>query len=314
MNQLQKDLSRPITCKRLTHSSREKLIINREFGRTLASADLTSFDKVWDYTEGEMIKSKNNRSVSRIDLKYFLPENRDGTPEVGTNLRSFFLKKHSEPLGLTGKTDLWKISEKLQGEGLREFNNYCDFRNKGLATATPVAGGMRRTGSTLRSFLITMDFSPLYALEDIILRHPEKLESPINQEKRKNILAAIARYARHMHKHAINQKDFNATHILVNDIDSPDPVIALFDLQHVDRKIINRFRWPIKALAELNVSLPRSIFSEQDRFFLFCSYKGKTHLDLIDRFRYKCVVKKTEKIRRHTLKNNLAPKSNSLEQ
>lgn len=307
MNRLRKYLSSPVACDTLLHNSGERLVINREFDRFLSRAGLSSFAEIWDYPEGKVIKRKNKRSISRIDLRSPLPED-ETLPGYGDDLKSFFLKKHNEPLSLTEKLDILVKPGKWRGEGLREFHNYCDFREKGLATAVPVAGGMQRSGSRLRSFLITMDFSPLYALEDIILRQPDSLASPSNQEKRRNILAAIAAYARHMHQSGLNQKDFNATHILIKDIDSPEPVIALFDLQHVDRKRTNRFRWPIKALAELNVSLPTSIFSEQDRSFLFCCYKGKNRLDFRDRIQYNWIAKKAERIRRHTLKNNLAPK------
>ncbi len=307
MNTWHEYLSTPIDCHYISRGRREEFVINDTFKETLSTVELLSFDAIWDYPEDEIIKRKNNRSVSRITLLHSLPKDRNENRPT-----SFFLKRYLEPLGLTDTLPLLNQSAKQRGEGLGEFWSYCDFRDNELATATPVAGGIQRLGRTLRSFLITIDFSPLYALEDVILRQPERLSSTVKQKKRKNILTAIAGYARRMHKSGMNQKDFNANHILIDDIEHPEPAIALFDLQHVDRKIANRFRWPVKALAELNVSLPDSVFSEKDRAFLFHCYKDRDHLNSFDKIQYNWMHRKTERIRRHTKKHNLAPKSNSM--
>ncbi|MFO7761842.1 MAG: lipopolysaccharide kinase InaA family protein [Thermodesulfobacteriota bacterium] len=295
----------PIICNYLTHSAREKLVINKELSGVVLAAGLSGFDEIWNYPETEIIKKKDNRSVGRIDLNCSGPFLKKPYP-AHNGQAPFFIKKHSESLNLCQRAGLIEPP----GEGLREFYNYCDLRKKGLATALPVAGGMKRNSSTIKSFIVTMDFSPLYPLEEVIINQPERLISRDNRKKRRRILKSIAGYARRMHRQGVNQKDFNATHLLLDDSDSPEPIIALFDLQHIDRRKISSFRWPVKALAELNVSLPRSIFSEEDRFFLFYSYKGKIRLSFFDRIQYTWMVRKTARIQRHVLKNNLAPKYN----
>ncbi len=306
MNRSRENFSSIINCDYPVFTDKEALVVNRDFNRTLRRAGLLSFDDIWNYPGGELIKVKNNRSVSTMELA----DPSTGHPEDATpaGLR-LYLKRHSEPLSWLHDAAGSLKPKNRKGEGLEEFETYCDFRKRGLATAVPVAGGTKKVSSTLRSFLITLDFSPLFSLEEIILKQPDQLKTAANEQRRKNILAAIARYARHMHESGINQKDFNATHILMDDLDSPVPAIVLFDLQHVDRKISSRFRWPVKALAELNFSLPESIFSEQDRIYLFHIYKKTTSLDFLGRMQYKWMVKKTERIRKHTFKNNLAPKT-----
>ncbi|MFO7760462.1 MAG: hypothetical protein R6V20_02450 [Desulfobia sp.] len=61
-----------------------------------------------------------------------------------------------------------------------------------------------------------------------------------------------------------------------------------------------------KALAELNVSLPASIFPEEERAFLFRCYKGENRLDFLDKIQYNWIAKKTERIRRHTARAPMA--------
>ena len=95
-----------------------------------------------------------------------------------------------------------------------------------------------------------------------------------------------------MHDSGMNQQDFNATHILLYNIESGNPAVVLFDLQRVDTSLLNSFRWPIKALAELNFSLPSSIFTENDKVFLFTNYKAKKNFLLLIAFNINGFVKK----------------------
>ncbi|MCD4787116.1 MAG: hypothetical protein K8R09_02715, partial [Desulfobacterales bacterium] len=82
--------------------------------------------------------------------------------------------------------------------------------------------------------------------------------------------------------------------------DAPD--IALFDLQRVDRSSVLQFRWIIKSLAELNYTLPESLFDEEDRIPLLLSYRGKKKLNLWGWLQWLWIKRKTARIKRHTEK------------
>lgn len=194
-------------------------------------------------------------------------------------------------------------------EGTKEFHFYCQFRKKGLATPVPIAAGMRFCSFLeVESFLITRDFSPFIELEELVLNKPEVFEGNSNQPKKNRVLSSIAAYARKMHQAGLNQKDFNANHVLLHEIDSEYPQVALFDLQRVDTNPLSSYRWPIKALAELFYTLPQSLFSEDDKHFFFKKYKNKQELGLLDSLQYHLIKRKTARIAKHSKKHGLAPK------
>jgi len=256
----------------------------------------------------EVIKEKGKRTVIRA--KFPCPQEPYADPgQDPAEDSAFYLKKHCQRISLWQRLQCLLRPTASCGEGLKEFYHYCQFRQNGLATAVPVAAGLRFS-SFLRadSFLLTRDFAPLMALEDIVLQQTAILQGTINQQKKSNILRAIGRYARHMHDSGMNQKDFNATHILLQNPEVDRPQVALFDLQRVDHNPLNRFYWPIKALAELNFTLPSAVFSESDRILLFSAYKDKENLSTLDRWQYRLIRRKTGAIARHTRKRGLAPK------
>jgi hypothetical protein len=298
----------PVSFRKQAGPAKEMLITNEKYQRFLEDIGFTGFDAVWTFAGGEVIKQKKERTVVRVQFPCATShEAQHGQSTDGESV--FYIKKHCQRLSLWQRLQCLLRPAGPCGEGLKEFYNYCRFRHNGLGTAFPVAAGIKFSSfSRADSFLITRDFSPLIALENIVLQHPATLQGAKNREKKKNILREIARYARRMHDSGMNQKDFNATHILLHDLEAERPQVALFDLQRVDHNTLNRFRWPIKALAELNYTLPPAVFDEDDRIFLFSAYKGKENLSVLDHWQYRLIRLKTERIAKHTKKRGLAPK------
>lgn len=281
----------------------ERLIINQSYQDVLSDIGITGFDTAWSETAGVLVEQKKDRSISRIQFPLIKQYKINDYNTVDKNTY-FYIKKFRQKV----KPVFMKAN--FLSEGLKEFNNYCIFRKNALATATPVAAGSSFSNSSyVDSFFITQDFVPFIELENIILNQPETLHGKENHIKKRNILREIALYAKRMHDCGINHKDFNATHILLQNQDTPKPLIALFDLQRIDLKPFNRMRRPIKAFAELNYTLPSSVFTEEDRLFLYLTYKSKKHLSAIDRLQYLFIKRKTEKIAKHSKKRNLAPKT-----
>ena len=271
---------------------KSRLLVNLDYYDLLEGAGLVSFGDFFHYAGGEPVKRIPGRTVTRITL--------------GQGY-SFFLKRHlldlhhpwQQPL-LGRGAGAGELSE-----GAIEFDNYCLFRRRGLATAVPVAMGEREVeGAGMESFLLTLDFSPLLSLEDIIRHTPRLLAGPENRDRRRQVLLAAAHYARRMHQSGLNHLDFNATHLLLNPLNSQDlePQVAVFDLQRVASNIMASWRWPVKTLAELNFTLPPELFDEDERLFMLAIYLGKERFAVQDRLLWRMIGAKTEKIARHTIK------------
>ena len=267
------------------------IVFNTIFLEKLKNIGADSFKAIYDLQNGTIIKKQKDRSVIRFD--------------IGGSI--FFLKRHEREKQQKGgiiESSLFSWCS----EGGKEFANFCTFRLHGLATATPIAMGEKMfDDGTVESFLLTEDFSPYVQLEYLIRNKPESLVGSENSEKRKNILQAVARYAVKMHKQGFNHQDFNATHVLLAGLDTNEPALALFDLQRVDQNRLQKFRWPIKALAEFNYSSrENSVFSNEERLFLFRAYKknlGKQP-SFFDHLQWKWIEAKTNRIARHTAKRH----------
>jgi hypothetical protein len=239
---------------------------------------------------GKTIKKIKARSVIRFEI------------QIAGRKRVFYLKRHNpEFVGLQRILALF-VPKVIFSEGKKEFENICDFREGGLGTVLPVAAGERFVKFCwAQSFLITEDFSPFISLEYMLRDNPEFFMGKKGYDRKRNLINKVGKFARKMHNKGFNHRDFNATHILLhykNESGLHD--IALFDLQRVDRSSVQRFRWIIKSLSELNYTLPEGIFDEEDRISLLLSYKGKKKLNAWDRLQWIWIKRKTARIKRHT--------------
>lgn len=266
------------------------LIVNRDFLDILTRNRLNTFDRMFVYDGGEVVKDIGIRTVTRITLT------------IDGKVRHFYLKRH-----YTDKLWFQKRGSSFGGggrlsQGLLEFDNICRFREANVSTPVPVAAGQRMIRwPRVQSFVVTEDFRPYISLEKLLETRPEFFLGAESKTRKRLLLKEIAELARRMHERGFNHRDFNGTHVLLcYDNEDRPPATALFDLQRIDRKRLFRFRWIIKSLAEMNYSLPESVFGLEDRQFLFLSYKNKIHPGLRDRLEMFWIRRKTERIRRHT--------------
>jgi len=279
------------------------ITINQNYQDILEENNLVGFDQLYNYPFGETLKRIPERQIIRFELLWQGPK------------RVFYLKRHETEFPDFGSLMTAGIKGAGISSGMIEFNNICEFRKHGLPTVSPVAAGERRIGMfKYQSFLITESFEPYIALEQLMAFHPSRLRGEAGSRYKRKLIEAVAKTARRMHAAGANHQDFNATHVLIGpeNIDGM-PKLALFDLQRVDRRRWQRFRWMIKALAELNYTLPDTLFSRKDRLKLFMDYKAITRLSLWSRFQLYWIVKKIGRIRRHTLKNQIRRKKSGHE-
>lgn len=266
------------------------MVINRDYVPVLEGCDLLDFDRLYHFQDGTAVKQIRDRGVLRMEIR------------SGNENRIFYLKRH-----VSSRPGLWDMigsfcSGKNPSPGMAEFKNICDFRQSGIPTVVPVAAGERRTGfCRYESFLVTESFEPYLSLEEIIYKHPERLQGPEGERRKTTLITAIARLARQMHDAGFNHRDFNATHVLVGPENATgEAPLALFDLQRMDRKKWLRPKWFIKIMAELSYTMPETLFNEQDRLLLFQSYKGSSHLRVLDRLQLKWIRMKMKRIGKHT--------------
>ena len=292
------------------------VIFNREYHEILKASGLDSFEAIYAYHEGEVIKKIRDRSVIRMEIPK--PDNPEiGNPESGT--KRFYLKKSNREY--IGIRRLFKslFPKRICSQGYLELENILTFREHDLATAEPVAAGQKFIRFFwAESFVITEDYFPFISLEDLLKEKPEFFRGPDGIRKKKILLEKIGRLARKMHQSGLNHRDFNSNHILLwYDDQSDTPELALYDLQRVNRRKFFRFRWVIKSLAELSYTLPENLFEENDRIALFLAYKRngappapeQANLNFRDRIQLFWIRRKAGRIKRHTEKRNALKKS-----
>ena len=279
-------------CSTVNYIETDHLIVNRDCQDLLRDAGLQSFESVWRFSGGEVVKQIKERSVIRFDFSHHGMK------------RTFYLKRHHLKFIGLGRLLSRFFPELCVSQGRLEFDNICDFRKNKLPTVAPVAAGERSVRLFWsESFLITEDPSPLISLENMLRDYPQYLQGPKHSSRRKILLHEMALLARKMHERGFNHLDFNTTHILLHYENHTDvPTLALFDLQRVDKRKFCRFRWKIKSLARLNYSLPDGLFNEKDRVYLFLCYQGKENFNFVDSLQWSWIKKKTDRIRRHTQK------------
>jgi len=281
------DFSSPIDC-----VTRKNLTINKDCEMFLQDVRLDSFDAIWGHAGGETIKNIRPRSVTRFEVTH------------NSRKKILYLKRHNlEFVGL-GRLFPRFFPTKCHSQGLLEFNNICEFRNRGMRTVVPVMAGEKFSGCCrAESFLVTEDCYPYISLENLLKNKPGFFKGQEGQNRKKILIHEISALARKMHQNGLNHQDFNATHILLNYEKGSDvPELALFDMQRVEKNKIFRLRWKIKSLARLNYTLPDELFTPQDRINLLRFYKKKEHLNFLDRLEWFWILKKTDRIRRHTEK------------
>lgn len=269
-----------------------QMIINSQYMSLLQELEMTDFEKVFSFSGGQTIKRIKARTVIRIETirnmqsqVFYLKRHFSARPTLSELMGNFFFNRSISP-------------------GIGEFENICEFRRNGIATAAPVAAGQRRVGLLrYESFLITESFEPYVSLEKIIRNRPWMFEGKSGKDLKSRIIKSVALLARQMHTAGFNHRDFNATHVLISPKDDSGNVsLALFDLQRLDRKKWMRFRWMIKTLAELNYSMPPPQFSDKDLNDLYMVYRGIKKRRILDQFLLYWISRKTKKIGRHTQK------------
>lgn len=252
------------------------ILVDPEYREALVSSGLSGSAEIMAFAGGELFtyKGKKDRSVVRIVLP-------DGRP--------VFLKRHYPVSVECPLCSAFLRRRKSAAEKEREAIKL--FMSKGLPTTKIIAEG--------ESFTMTEEIEGSVSLEEYVaerFRHPLDREAMV--EKRR-IIRALALLTRKMHKASLSHKDYYLGHIFIRPADLS---FFVLDLQRVDSRLRWGDRWAVKDISALDFSALPECVSSADRMRFFKVYWGSGRLDAAAKRFIRRVLRKREKIARHTEK------------
>lgn len=256
-----------------------RLTINGDYAESFRHARLTTFEAIWERT-AEAAVAKNLRA-DRVTLRFELMES-DGQP------RAFYIKRHQNVPWKDYVKPLLQLSWPSVG-ARPEWNALLAFHAAGLATMTPVAIGE----TSQASFLVTAALEACHKLSEREADQPPTA--------RRDVVTDVADIARRMHAAGLHHQDFYLGHLMRPD-DAMGP-IHVIDLGRVQtHSPWTARRWIVKDLAQLNYSAKSATAAERLRFLR--GYLGR-RLAATDKPLVASILRKTERIARHSRKNGL---------
>ena len=258
------------------------LFINKDFSEFLDALDLACFDDFMRL-EGMVVKSAvRERSTERLDL--------GGS--------SIYVKKHFFP----GIREILKNLLRLRFPvgALNEWRALLAFHAHNIPTMIPICAGRKPFfwRSEKESFLLTGDLGDANRLNDFLQVNAATPCQGKLLEKKRDILKNLADITRRMHSAGINHRDYYLCHIL---LDSEERLYVI-DLHRVDVSDRIGKRWIVKDLAALLFSSLEVPVTHGQRLAFYKRYMQINRLSADDKTLIRLIVKKCNKIARHTEK------------
>jgi tRNA A-37 threonylcarbamoyl transferase component Bud32 len=258
------------------------LFVNKDFSEFLDASGLDSFDDFMRL-EGMVAKSAvRERLTQRLDVegatvyikKHFFP----GIREI---LKSFF--RFRFPLG-----------------ALNEWRALLAFHAHNIPTIIPICAGRKPLLWKIEkeSFLLTDDLGEASRLDDFL---KETGAIPCRGEvleTKKRILENLADITRRMHSAGMNHRDYYLCHILMDNRER----LYVIDLHRVNVRDKVGKRWMVKDLAALLFSSLEVPVTHGQRLAFYKRYMQINRLSADDKSLIRLIIKKCNKIARHTEK------------
>ena len=258
------------------------LFVNKNFSELLETSGLASFDDFMRL-EGMVVKSAvRERSTHRLDLQ-------------GVTV---YLKKHFFP----GIREILKnfLRFRFPSGALNEWRALLAFHAHNIPTMTPICAGRKPLlwKFEKESFLLTDEVGEASRLDDFL-----KINGAVPcrgkvLETKKKILENLADITRRMHSAGINHRDYYLCHVLV---DNPERLYVI-DLHRVNVRDKVGKRWRVKDLAALLFSSLEVPVTHGQRLAFYKRYMQVSRLSADDKALIRLIVKKCDKIARHTEK------------
>jgi heptose I phosphotransferase len=258
------------------------LFVNRDFSELLDTSGLAFFDDFMRL-EGKVVKrAVRERSTHRLDLQ-------------GVTV---YLKKHCFP----GIGEILKnfLRFRFPPGALNEWRALLAFHAHNIPTMTPICAGRKPLlwKFEKESFLLTDDVGAASRLDDFLKINGAVPRRGKGLETKKKILENLADITRRMHNAGINHRDYYLCHILV---DNPESLYVI-DLHRVNVGDKVGKRWRVKDLAALLFSSLEVPVTHGQRLAFYKRYMQISRLSSDDKTLIRLIVKKCDKIARHTEK------------
>jgi hypothetical protein len=269
---------------------RGRLEVNRAFLLLLESNGFATFKALMSHPGHAVAKCViKERNTVRLDLK-----------TDGGEKRPFFLKRYTPPTARDRLKAYLRL--KCPAPGARqEWHAMWIFLQVGIPGPVPVAWGQNGEDSLVLSegvihVMRLSEWAERY-LGEGFGSNPQVLSA-----KRK-IIKEVANIVGRMHAEGLHHQDLYLCHFLCGSEQDGLP-LTLIDLQRVKRHRRLPRRWQVKDLAQLHFSSAQYM-TRQDILRFWKAYNSiyYTKRGIIPLWH--CILKKSECIRRHTLKHEL---------
>jgi hypothetical protein len=282
-----------------TVSGREALRPSRDmlvapgFREALTSLDMTSLDAVFAFDQGrDLAKSNIGSHRRRFQLAVTLPGAKQPT--------KLYLKRYDRPPRLQQLMH-WLRHGRRVSLGCGEHDVACRLASKGIGTPHTVACGQEwGTVFEKRSFLMTREVADSEALERKLPPFFRGSATAKTIRQRRDFIERLAAFVRRFHETGYRHRDLYFAHIFC----STDQTFCVIDLARAFKPILRR-RFQIKDLAQLHYSAPQRFFSSADRLRFYRAYVGRESLGPSDRRLLAAVVKKANRMARHSRKHKI---------
>jgi heptose I phosphotransferase len=267
-----------------------RLVVNRPYVETLRRNELLTFDELFAFAGGDVIRQIKSRSTTRIVLQM------DG------HQHAFYLKRHEAPNWRERLRPLLNFAKPILG-ARNEWEALLRFHAAGIPTMTPVAFGVKQG----RSLLVTEDLgtdrtvldwvNERAALSEVAADRQASNDEPL----KRSLIKWLADMARQMHDMGAHHQDFYLNHILWRG--APENLdLRVIDLGRVGFSKHLSQRWILKDLAQLNYSARELSCADRLRFLRL--YLGRP-FSRADRRLVRLIAMKSRHIASHTLKHRL---------
>ena len=258
------------------------LFVNKDFSEFLDASGLDCFDDFMRL-EGMVVKSAvRERSTQRSDLKGL----------------TVYVKKHFFP----GIREILKnfLRFRLPLGALNEWRALLAFHAHNIPTMTPICAGRRLLLCRLEkeSFLLTDDLGEASRLDGFLKRSGSAPCRGKELKTKKRILENLADITRRMHRAGINHRDYYLCHILVDKAER----LYVIDLHRVSVRDRVGKKWMVKDLAALLFSSLEVPVTRGQRLAFYKRYMQRSRLSADDKTLIRLIVKKCNKMARHTEK------------
>lgn len=264
-----------------------RIAVAQEFRWSLKEMGLDRYGAIMGYVGRQVFSEKQSRSVVRVD-------------PTRPDLPVLYLKRHHGSGG-------WReaIGDLLRGRiprsrGWREWENVERLQALGIPTVTRVATGERRRfGREEESFFL----SAAVEGESLEAFLPVRYAPPVTPEallEKRGVIRQVADLTRRLHGAGLYHRDYYLGHLFIRPDGRRGWEVCVIDLERLIPRPFASLRGQIKDLAALNFTARGMPVSRTDRLRFYKRYRRVARLDRREKSLIRVILRKTERIGRHT--------------